>query len=124
MDLSCLGRTIYAKPPIQFRHSIRHRKYFILTKHVIIFLIRPNMTFLRQLLAKRLAAPHKFPYRCPIGLCLNHRGSAAGLYTEPPAHRKPSGIVTNSTLGLLLPNNQGKHLHRSQLQGTTMIMPG
>ncbi len=39
-------------------------------------------------------------------------GVAAGPYTEPHAHQKPSGTVTSGILGLLLPTNQGKHLPR------------
>ena len=55
----------------------------------------------------------------------NIGGSGSGLFTEPPELQKPSGTVTISILGLLLPTYQGKHLPRSQLQGTIFAgLPG
>ncbi len=70
------------------------------------------MTLFRQYLAKRFAVVHKSPLHgtALLARILNHQGVASGLCTEPPVHRKPSGTVINSTLSLLLPNNQGKHL--------------
>ena len=84
------------------------------------------MTFLRQYLAKRFAAGHKSPLHgaALLGRIFNHRDVASGLCTEPPTHRKRSGAVTNNTLSLLLPNNQGKYLPRSQLQDTYISVPG
>ena len=53
-----------------------------------------------------------------FSMFLMSRGLAAGLCTEPPLYRKLSGMVTDNTLDLVLGTNQGKHLPRSQLQGT------
>ncbi len=49
---------------------------------------------------------------------LTSRGLAAGLCTEPPIHRILSVMVTDNTLDLVLPTDQGKHLLGSHLQGT------
>ncbi len=57
---------------------------------------------------------HHWPMSQPSGL-------AAGLYPEPPVHRKPSETVTISILGLLLPTDQGKQLPQSDYRVPILV---